>query len=103
MREAGTPVQILTWSHDATAVTTSAWTVLDTALNDHVSYVEIFDSSGEALYLGYGAAGAEQNAIVVFPGGNGRIPLNLPAGVRIALKAFDTNTSAGTFIMNCYR
>jgi len=89
-------------NHAANNVTTAAWVVLDTAMNDNVEAVEIFDSSGEVLLLGYGAAGAEVDYVYIHPGGNGRIPLILNKDQRLCVKAVSANTTEGFLVINCY-
>ena len=66
-----------------------------------VRKVQIFMSSGDPLFLAYGAAASEVNQIIVIPGGNGLIDLVIPANTRLSLRAVDAVTvSAGRIIVN---
>ena len=67
-----------------------------------VKEIEIFDSSGQSLYLAIGAAAAEINKLMVFPGGNGRIPLALATNDDLSLKAFSATANAGNLLINFY-
>lgn len=91
--------------HDhVTPVTTSAWTTLVASLADDVSQIEVFDSSGKLLKLGFGPAGQEAEGPFLFPGGNGPVPLSIPAGTRVAVRAVDANTAAGSYLaVNFYK
>ena len=52
------PVQRIKNDYSVTAVTNSAFVELDSALNNHVTEIEIFDSSGAVVELAIGAAGS---------------------------------------------
>lgn len=63
--------------------------------------VQIFMSSGDPLYLAFGAAASEVDQIIVIPGGNGLIDLSISANTRLSLKAVDAVTvSSGRIIIN---
>lgn len=83
-------------------VTTSAYTQLVASLTSGASEVEIFDSSGQGMILATGAAGAETDQVYIFPGGNGRIPLKIAAGTRVAIKAKTANATSGYIMVNFY-
>lgn len=91
-------------NYGGTPVTTGAWVQIIAALPSAASGVEIFDSSGEILELGVGAAAAEARVWVIQPGGNGRVPLTFASGARISLRAISANaTTAGTYnILNFF-
>jgi hypothetical protein len=65
------------------SITTAAYTQLIASLASTCNEVEIFDSSGETLFLATGGAGSEVDQVYIFPGGNGRIPLIIAASTRI--------------------
>lgn len=96
----GTPVY-----HDYSSgnVTTAAYTTLVGSMPAQCSQVEIFDSSGQSLYLAVGAAASEQNKIIVVPGGNGKVPLEVSAATRLSIKALTANATSGYIVINFYR
>jgi len=83
-------------------VTTSAYTQLIASTAAEAHEVEIFDSSGQTLFLATGAAASEVNQVYIIPGGNGRIPLRIAAGTRISVKAVSGTASAGEIDINLY-
>lgn len=83
-------------------VSTSAWTELIASTASAATEVEIFDSSGETLELGIGAASLETRTAIIFPGGNGRIPVAVPAGSRLSVKAISANATVGEICLNLY-
>lgn len=102
-RESGTPVQKIRYAYatDGT-VATAAWTQLDAALDSYSSHAEIYDSSGKIMRLGYGPAGSEVELMTIMPGGNGRIPLALNAGMRLCVRAVDAAATTGYLLINFY-
>ncbi len=87
-------------NYGVTNVTTAAWVQLIASLPAAASRVEIFDSSGEILELGVGAAAAESRVTVIQPGGNGVISLSFNAADRISVRAITANcTTAGTYLI----
>lgn len=87
------------YSH-GTPVTTSAWTELIASTAAACQGLMLFDSSGETLELGIGAAAAETRTLLIPPGGlNGFIPLRIPAGTRLSVKAVSANTAAGDLVL----
>ena len=83
-------------------VTTGAWVQLLAAVSVDINSIEIFDSSGQTLEIGFGAGGAEVSKFYVFPGGNGRIPIFIPSGTRIAIQAISALADAGEISINFY-
>ena len=88
--------------YSTTNVTTAAYVQLTAATTIATTAVEVFDSSGQFLLLGVGAAGSEVVQLNITPGGNGLIPLYIPAGSRIAVKALSANATTGTLNINLY-
>jgi hypothetical protein len=88
--------------YTVTAVTTSAYVQLVASTTSLANEIEIFDSSGQTLTLAIGASGSEVNQINIFPGGNGRIPLSIPAGTRVSIKAISATASVGELDINFY-
>jgi hypothetical protein len=60
---------------------------------------QIFMSSGEPLFLAFGAAAAEVDELIVIPGGNGFIDLDIPANTRLSLKAVNAATTVNTGVI----
>lgn len=88
--------------YTSTSVTTAAYTQLVASLTTATSEVEIFDSSGQGMILATGGAGSEVDQIYIFPGGNGRVPLKIAAGTRVAIKAKTATASVGYIMVNFY-
>ena len=88
--------------YSTTSVTTGAYVQLIASMPAAVKEVEIFDSSGETLVLAVGGAGSEADKVYVFPGGNGRIPLQIAASARLSIKAVSNNATSGEFTANFY-
>ena len=88
--------------YTSTSVTTGAWVQLVASTAAAITELEIFDSSGETLELGTGAAAAETRLILVFPGGNGRVPVSIAAATRLSIRAVSANASVGELDINCY-
>lgn len=89
--------------YSVTNVTTGAWVeLLSTVGATAIKEIEIFDSSGETLELGIGAAASEVSKSYVFPGGNGRIPMQIAANARLAIRAVSATANSGEIIINLY-
>lgn len=84
-------------------VTTAAYVQLVASTTSATSEIEIFDSSGQTLKLAVGAAASEVDQIIIFPGGNGRIPLKIPASSRVSVKALSATASLGEIDVNFYQ
>jgi hypothetical protein len=89
-------------AYATTAITTGAYVQLVAATTVQSNEIEIFDSSGQALYLAFGAASAEINQMIIYPGGNGRVRLAVPAGVRVSAKAITGTASSGFLTISFY-
>lgn len=84
------------------SVGTSTWVQLVAALSAQVNEVEIFDSSGQTMELGVGGVGSEVRQIIIFPGGNGRVPLKIASGSRVSIRAISGTASGGENDINFY-
>jgi len=72
-------------------VTSGAWVQLIASTAAAAKKLLVFDSSGYSLELGVGAAASEVRKLIIPPGGlNGPIPLAIPAGSRISIRAINT-------------
>lgn len=83
-------------------VTTAAFVQLVASTTSATKLVEVFDSSGQTLAFAVGAAASEVIQFYIFPGGNGQIPLAIPAGSRISVKAISATASVGEIDVNFY-
>jgi hypothetical protein len=83
----------------STPVTTAAYVQLVAATTATAQKLQIFDSSGETLYLATGAAGAEVDQLMITPGGL-EIEYAIAAGSRISIKAISANASVGEIVIN---
>lgn len=86
--------------YGGTSVTTGAWVELDASTAATINGVLIFDSSGQTLELGVGAAAAEVRKLIIPPGGiDGFVPLAIPAGSRLSLRAISGTASVGELVL----
>jgi len=86
--------------YGVTPVTTGAYVQLNAATVTAITYLSIFDSSGNPMILAVGAPGSEVDQIYVPPGGSvGGYSLYIPAGSRISYKALTTNSTSGNLII----
>ena len=99
---AKTAVTLTRNDYTSVSVTTAAYTQLIASTSAAISEIEIFDSSGQTLALATGAAASEVNQVFIFPGGNGRIPLSIAAGVRVSIRAISATASVGESTINYY-
>lgn len=85
-------------------VTSAAYTQLVAALAGECQSVEVFDSSGVSLILAVGAAASEVDQFYIIPGGNGRVPLRIPSGSRVSVKATGTTAdyTSSELLVNFY-
>lgn len=88
--------------YSSTNVTTGAWVQLVASLASAVNMIEIFDSSGQTLELGIGAPASETRLILVFPGGNGQVPVSIGSGTRLSIRAVSATANAGELDINLY-
>jgi hypothetical protein len=89
--------------YTVTNVTTGAWVEVYPALPQPVNRIEIFDSSGRTMEIGFGPSGGETRLVIVFPGGNGPVPVDLPNNARISIRAVSATASSGEIDLNFYQ
>lgn len=89
-------------TYTGTPVTTGAYLQVIASTTSVINAVEIFDSSGQTLALAFGGAGSEVNQIIIYPGGNGRVPLRIPSGTRVSVIALSATASSGELDINFY-
>lgn len=86
-------------SYSSTNITTSAYTQLVASTTSQTNWVDIFDSSGQAMILAVGAAGSEVAVLYVPPGGIS-CPLFITSANRISYKALTGNATSGYLLLN---
>lgn len=83
-------------AYASTNVTTGAWVQLIESTSKDVNVLFLFDSSGQTLELGVGKAGGEARVLIIPPGGiDGQVPLHIPSGSRVAVRAISATASVG--------
>lgn len=95
-------VSIIRNVYSSTNVTTAAYVQLVASTSASINLLDIFDSSGQTLVIGVGASGSEVPQFNIYPGGNGSIPLAIPSGSRIAIKAISGTASTGELDINAF-
>ena len=88
--------------YSLTPVTTAAYTTVVGSTVSLTREIEIFDSSGQTLALAVGAVAAEVDQIYIFPGGNSRVKLAIPAASRVSIKAISATANVGEICINFY-
>jgi hypothetical protein len=96
------PFTLIRNDYSSVNVTTSAYTQLVSSTGSSVSRMDIFDSSGQTLVLATGAAASEVDKFYIFPGGNGQVPISIPSGTRISIKAISANATVGEIDINFF-
>ena len=89
--------------YSGTPVTTGAWVQLIASTSATSTEMEIFDSSGQTLELGLGAAASEVHLIYLTPGGNGHVPVAIPSGSRVSVRAVSANATVGELDFQLYQ
>lgn len=83
-------------AYASTNVTTGAWVELIASTAATINELRIFDSCGETLELGTGAAAAETRKLIIPPGGfDSSVQLAIPASTRISIRAISGNCTTG--------
>ncbi len=95
-------VNILRNAYASVNVTTAAYVQLVASTAAIINLLDIFDSSGQTLVFAVGGAGAEVDQFNIYPGGNGRIELAIPASSRLSVKAVSATASTGELDINCF-
>lgn len=101
MQQSGVVLQTVNWNFAGTPVGIVAWVELSAALNGHTAWMEIFESSGNAMELGQGPAGSETRITLIPPGGF-VVPqaLVLPKSMRLSIRALTGTASTGQLLIN---
>jgi hypothetical protein len=93
------PVGLIRRNYATNPVTTLAYSnIIDfSSMTPSVKEIEIFDSSGQTLLLRVDSV----PLVIIVPGGNGRIPFNVPPG-EISISAVTADANVGELIINFY-
>lgn len=86
--------------YSSVPVTTGAYVTIIASTASAASEIYVFDSSGQTLVLAIGAAASEVDQFLIIPGGNGSVPLAIPAGSRISVKAVSASATVGELDLN---
>lgn len=87
-------------AYASTSVTTGAWVQLIASTAADINQIHIFDSCGQTLELGTGAAASETRKLLIPPGGLAEpVNLRIASGTRVALRAVGGNCTTGEFVM----
>jgi hypothetical protein len=89
----------------STNITTSAFVELVAELDEEISMIEVYDTTGKTFTLAVGAAASEveNEALYLIPNGNGKVPCQLPIGARVSVKAIDADATTGVLIINFFK
>lgn len=88
--------------YSSTNITTSSYVQLVASTTSAANYLDIFDSSGQAMILATGGSGSEVILSYVPPGGD-QIRVQIPAGTRVAYKALTGNAASGYLLVNLWK
>lgn len=83
------------YTYVTAAVGVTNWVQLIASTAALINCIQLFDSSGQTLELGTGAAASETRVLIIPPGGlDGCVPLKIAASTRIAIRALSATTGA---------
>ena len=82
-------------SYSSTNVTTSAYVTLVSSSPITVSKIQVCDTSGKILKLAQGAASSEVDFCTIQVSGCVVVPVFIPAGTRISIRAIDASATSG--------
>lgn len=83
-------------AYASTNVTTGAWVELIASTSAAISRLHIFDSCGQTLELGTGAAASETRVLIIPPGGfDAPVDLAIAASTRVSIRAISANCTTG--------
>lgn len=92
---------VLNINSDISALTTSAYVEIEDSTTADIAWLSAFESSGNGVILATGASSSEVDVLYIPPGGFGMaVPLAIPSGTRLSIKALLANNSSGNLIMN---
>lgn len=81
------------YAYSSGAVGLSTWVQVISSTFNLMNCIQIFDSSGQTLEMGIGAAASETRVLIIPPGGlDGCVPLKIPQATRVSLRALSAST-----------
>lgn len=83
------------FAYASTNVTTGAYVVLWKSLPNSVSNIQVCDTSGHLLKIATGASGSESDIISTTVSGCVSLPIYLPAGTQLSIRAIDASATTG--------
>jgi hypothetical protein len=98
--------ETLFFDYDAHSIDNTAYRQLLASVADDVKSFTWWESSGVPMVIAVGGVGSEVDLFTTPPGGfNGEIPMNIPAGSRLSIKALTADVvEVGTYIVaNFYK
>lgn len=72
------------------------------AIPSNVTELDVFMAGSDDVELGKGGVGSEVSILRVTPGGNGRVPIDIAAGQRVAIRGNGAPITTGELIINFY-
>jgi hypothetical protein len=81
-------------------VTSAGYTQLIASTSSDVVEAQIFYGNGTTLYLATGAAASETDLLMIPPGFDGKLPLDIASGTRLSLKSVDDTVNTGELVIN---
>jgi len=97
----GNPANPPTYWPYTTPIVVGTYTELIASTVSTSNYIDIFDSSGQAMILATGAVGSEVPLAYIPPGGD-QFYVQIPAGTRISYAALTANAVAGYLLLNLW-
>jgi len=92
------------YDYTGVPVTVGAWVQLIASTAAASTLFTLFDSSGQTLELGKGAAGFETRISIIPPGGfDGQLALNIAAGTRIAIRSISATANTGELDLTLFQ
>lgn len=86
-------------NYSSNPISTSAYTQILSTTSNQINQIDIFDSSGQAMILAFGASGLEVPQYYVPPGG-ASVLIQAPIGTRVSMKALTANATSGYLLMS---
>lgn len=103
MNSATTPVFKVIHNYASANVGTTSWVALTKTNEDYANRLEIYDSGGKLMELGYGPSGSETSVAYIMPGGNGMIDIIVPKDTELSVRGVNGAATSGLLAINAYK